>query len=249
MNESAENSSLLLSEPQHVNHPVQIAGILRRLQDAHALIHVSLPGQGDSWLSTIIEVQQSNGQLLIDELSPREGNGALQRVRRAIVSAQIQGVDISFATNLIESDEADGLLFHRMAMPDMVRYWQRRSSFRARVGASAVIPVQLEREDGLQLGGELFDISVGGIGSRHKATTGVLPLLGEIWEECRITLPDRQQITCGLEIRYVGAGERNGLRIGARFVDIQRANLKLVENFIAHLEREALRKRRRTRES
>lgn len=249
MTDSAENSPLLLSEPQHINHPVQIAGILRRLQDAHALIHVSLPGQGNSWLSTIIEVQQNHGQLLIDELSPREGNGALQRARRAIISAQIQGVDISFATNLIESDEADGMLFYRMAMPETVRYWQRRDSFRARVSAATVVPVHIGRDDGTQLSGELFDISIGGVGTRHKAPKGMLPLLGEVCKDCRIVLPGRQEITCALEIRYVGNGDRNSLRIGARFVDIQRPSLKQVENFIAHLERENLRKRRRTRES
>ena len=247
MTDSAENSTLLLSEPQHVNQPVQIAGILRRLQDAHSLIHVSLPGQGDSWLSTIIEVQQTRGQLLLDELSPREGNGALQRARRAIVSAQIQGVDISFATRLIETDQADGLLFYRMALPDMIRYWQRRSSFRARVSAATVIPVELQRDDGVRLSGELLDISVGGIGTRHKTAKGA-PLLGEIWQSCRIVLPDRQQIACALEVRYVGTGERSSLRIGARFVEIERHDLKLAENLIAHLEREQLRKRRRTRD-
>jgi c-di-GMP-binding flagellar brake protein YcgR len=249
MTEPADHPPSLLTEPQHVTQPVQIAGILRRLKDAHALIRVSLPGASESWLSAVIDVQPGRGQLLIDELSPREGNGALQRARRAIVSAQIQGVDISFATNLVEAGQSDGLPYYCMTLPDTIRYWQRRASFRVRVSAATIVPVELVRDDGVRLSGELVDISAGGIGTRHKTARSVLPLLGEEWKDCRIVLPDAQEIRCALEIRYVGRDDRSGLRLGARYLEIARPQLKLAENFVAHLERENLRKRRRARDS
>ena len=236
-----------LQEPQYVSQPVQVAGILRRLQEAHALVHVSMPGGNETWLSAILEVQPTQGYLLLDELTPREGHAILMKAGRLIVTAQIQGVDISFAASLLGTGTSDGLAFYRVQIPEGVRYWQRRASYRARIGAAMVIPVALQNGEGMVQNGELYDISAGGIGTRHKSAKGPVPLLGEVWQECRIKLP-QQELVCALEIRYVGQDSRTAqLRLGGRFVDITRPQLKAVETFVAHLERENLRKRRRTR--
>jgi c-di-GMP-binding flagellar brake protein YcgR len=248
MNEPSDTMAPRLMEPQYITDPVQIAGILRRLQDAHALLRVSLPGGNDTWLSAILEVQPAKTSLTIDELSPRDGNSALQRTGRVVITAQIQGVDISFATDVLETGSSDGLLFHRIALPPGLRYWQRRASFRAQVGAAMQVGVSLRHPDGLVLNGELADISAGGIGTRFKDSKGVVPLLGEVWKECHILLPQAQEILCAVEVRYVGQDPRTGrLRLGGRFVEITRSQLKAVETFVAHLEREQLRKLRRTR--
>ena len=249
MIETTDLLSARLDEPQHVTQPAQIAGILRRLQDAHALVRVSLPGEGEAWLSAILEVHPAHGHLLIDELTPRDGNALMTRARRVIVNAQIQGVDISFAANLIDIGVSDGAAFYRLALPESVRYWQRRASYRVRVSAATLIPVTLQHDNGRSLAGELYDISVGGIGTRHTSAKA-LPLLGEVWSDCCISLPATPQLRCALEIRYVGQDARaSQLRLGGRFVDISRAQLKAVENYIAHLEREQLRRRRRTRDA
>lgn len=236
-----------LQEPQYVTQPVQVAGILRRLQEAHALVHVSMPGGHETWLSAILEVHPTQGYLMLDELTPREGHAVLMKSGRLIVTAQIQGIDISFAASLLGTGSSDGLAYYRVQIPEGIRYWQRRASYRARVSAAIVIPVSLQNGDGMVQQGELCDISAGGIGTRHKNSKGPVPLLGEVWEECRIKLPE-QEVVCALEIRYVGQDSRNGhLRLGGRFANINRPQLKIVEAFVAHLERENLRKRRRTR--
>lgn len=242
------NSAAQITEPQYITDPVQIAGILRRLQEGHALIHVSLPGGSESWLSAVIGVQQASGEVLLDELSPRDGNAALQGSGRLVVNAQIKGVDISFAANLVGTGIDEGLVFYRVALPQGVRYWQRRASYRAHVGAALTVPVTLNHSDGLVLTGELVDISPGGVGTRHKDTKGIVPLIGEVWSDCHIALPDGHEIACSLEIRNIGHEGRSAkVRIGSRFVDLDRIRLKNVEAFVAHLERENLRKMRRIR--
>lgn len=248
MSDTPHSASSALSEPQHVTQPVQIAGILRRLQDAHALVHVSRPGDSESWLSAILEVHPTQGYLLLDELTPRDGNALMRDTRRLIVSAQIQGVDVSFASDLLEIGFSDGMAFYRVSIPGNVRYWQRRNSHRARVGAATVVPVTLEHNEAGILKGELYDISAGGICTRHRGKQDIVPMLGDIWPKCTIALPGGDQIPFALEIRYVGNESRgNLLRLGGRFVDITRPHLKAIEGFVAHLEREHLRKVRRTR--
>jgi c-di-GMP-binding flagellar brake protein YcgR len=239
----------LQSEPQHVDNHAQITGLLRRLMDAHALVHITLPGENEYWLSAVIDVHPQENYLLLDELTPHEGNARMAQARRVIVSAQVQGVDISFASQLLGQGMSDGLVYYRLAFPEQVRYWQRRASYRARVSVASVIPVVLQRADQPTLHGELFDISAGGVGTRHKKSEGAVPMLGEVWEHCRIQLPEGQDIHCALEIRFIGQSEQDrSLRIGGRFVDIARPQLKQVENFVAALERERLRKARRIRE-
>ncbi len=237
-------------EPQQVANHVQIVGLLRRLLDAHALVHISLPGENEYWLSAVIDVHPQDGYLLLDELTPRDGNAHMTQARRVIVSAQVQGVDISFATLLLGQGMSDGLVYYRLALPEQIRYWQRRASYRARVSAAKVIPVQLQQAQHPALPGELYDISAGGVGTHHKKHSGPVPMLGTVWDQCHIQLPGGQDIHCALEIRFIGRDDRNGnLRLGGRFVDIARPQLKQVENFVATLERERLRKVRRVREN
>jgi c-di-GMP-binding flagellar brake protein YcgR len=240
----------LQPQPQHIGTHAQITGLLRRLMDAHALVHITLPGENEYWLSAVIDVHAQDGYLLLDELTPHDGNARMAQARRVIVSAQVQGVDISFTSQLLGQGTSDGLVYYRLAFPEQVRYWQRRASYRARVGAASVIPVMMQRADRATLQGELFDISSGGVGTRHKKSEGIVPMLGEVWEHCQLHLPDGQDIVCALEIRFIGRGEQSAsLRLGGRFVDITRPQLKQVENFVAALERERLRKARRIRES
>jgi c-di-GMP-binding flagellar brake protein YcgR len=248
MTHPLEPAATGVAEPQQVTLPMQIAGILRRLQDAHALVHVSRPGDHESWLSAVLEVHPTEGYLLLDELTPRDGNALIRDANRIIVSAQIQGVDISFATRLLEAGVSDGLAIYRVAVPDNVRYWQRRASYRARVSAANVVAVTLAQNSELVLEGELYDISSGGIGTRHRRPRGIVPLLGETWSQCEIKLPRNEIIRCALEIRFVGQDARTShLRLGGRFIDISRPSLKAVEAFVAHLEREQLRRKRRAR--
>ena len=237
------------TEPQQVSAHAHVVGLLRRLMDAHALVHVTLPGENEYWLSAVIDVHPQDGYLMLDELTPHDGNARMHQARRVVVSAQVQGVDISFATMLIGSGKSDGIVYYRLALPEQVRYWQRRANYRARVGVASVIPVVLQRADRATLHGELFDLSAGGVGTRHKQSGGTVPMLGEVWEHCRLQLPEGHDIACALEIRFIGHDERGGnLRLGGRFVDITRLQLKQVENFVAALERERLRKARRIRE-
>jgi len=235
-------------DPQFVTAPVEIAGILKRMHDMRALLHVSFPGGNEIWLSAVIEVRTAQNEFHIDELAPQDGNALLLRERRMVITAQMQGVDVRFAANLTGTGTSDGLVYYRFALPEGIRYWQRRASYRARVSAATVIPVVLRRNDDREFNGELLDISRGGIGMRIKSGKQVAPQPGERWEECRITPAGHPPIVTPVEIRFIAQDVRPGcFRMGLQFVDIPRPQLKHVENLVSHLEREALRKLRRTR--
>jgi len=236
-------------ENDHITQPAQIAGVLKRLQEAHVLLRITIPGENQAYLSALLEVQLVDNFLLLDELNPPEGNAALQRVRRIGVSAQLQGVDISFTTELMDVGSSAQVAFYRLAMPKSMRYQQRRSSFRARINLARVVPVLLAREDGAALEGELFDISVGGIGTRHKPGKATEVRQGEIWDDCIIRLEGSQEIRSAIEVCFIGEDSRSRqMRLGGRFIKLAPQQTKIIENFVAALERDLLKKLRRERE-
>ena len=248
MADHPEAVSSMHEENEFITLPAQIAGVLKRLQEAHVLLRITIPGEQQAYLSAMLEVHPVEGYLLLDELTPPEGNAALRRARRLGISAQLQGVDISFTTDLIDTGSSAQIAYYRLAMPQGMRYQQRRTSFRARIGLARVIPVVLAREDGTTLEGQLFDISVGGIGTRYKpGKTGDIQQ-GGIWDECIIHLDGKQEIRSALEVCFIGEDSRSRqMRLGGKFLNLERPQLKIIENFVAALERDWLKKLRRER--
>lgn len=248
MADHPEAVSSMHEENEVITLPAHIAGVLKRLQEAHALLRITIPGENQAYLSAMLEVHPVDGYLLLDELNPAEGNAALQRARRIGVSAQLQGVDIRFTTDLIDTGSSAQIAYHRLAMPQTMHYQQRRTSYRARISLARVIPVMLTREDGVVLEGQLYDISVGGIGTRHKQGKTDDVQQGAVWKECFIRLDGEHEIRSAIEVRFVGEDQRSHLlRVGGRFLDLTRPQIKIVENFVAALERDRLKKLRRER--
>ena len=241
-----EAVSSMHEDNELITLPVQIAGVLKRLQEAHVLLRITIPGENQAYLSAMLEVHPVDGYLLLDELNPPEGNAALQRVRRIGVSAQLQGVDISFATDLLDTGSKAQIDFYRLAMPQAMRYQQRRTSYRARINLARMIPVLLTREDGVTLEGQLYDISIGGIGTRHKPGKANEIQQGGVWDECIIQLDGKQEIRSALEVCFVGEDSRQ-MRLGGKFLELTRPQIKIIENFVAALERDWLKKLRRER--
>jgi len=240
--------SSMQEENEFITLPAQIAGVLKRLQEAHVLLRITIPGENQAYLSALLELHPLDGYLLLDELNPTEGNAALQRVRRIGVTAQLQGVDISFTTELLDTGSSEQIVFYRLAMPKGLRYQQRRTSYRARINLARDIPVLLTRADGVTLEGQLFDISVGGIGTRHKPGKTDLVQQGEVWGECIIRLDGKQEIRSALEVCFIGEDSRSRqMRLGGKFLKLDRLQIRIIENFVAALERDLLKKLRRER--
>ncbi|MCK7583289.1 MAG: hypothetical protein MZV65_52250 [Chromatiales bacterium] len=84
--------------------------------------------------------------------------------------------------------------------------------------------VTLNHSDGPVLDGELVDISAGGVGTRHKDAKGIVPLIGEVWSDCHIALPDGHKVALQHSRSATSATRAapGQVRIGSRFVDLDR---------------------------
>ncbi len=229
---------------EKITHPAQIAGLLRRVHEERALLTISLPGSNDQFKSVVLEVDLAKNFVLLDELHPHDGHGRLLAVKKFHAHTRLKGVDISFGGILEGATQENGMALYQVALPTQILYRQRRSSFRVRVGAGLIVPVTLSNQNLLQLQGELCDISTGGIGLRLKLDPTQAIDNGSIFPDCNIQLPSNEHVHSGLELRFISpADARNMVRFGGRFLGLESSNQKLIEHFVASLERELLRRR------
>ncbi len=230
-------------EIERISLAPQIMSLLRRLQESRSLLSVTVAGSDELYNSAVVEVDTDHGYVLLDELTPVEGHLRLLQSRALHAHARLRGVDISFAGALEETGEKDGIAFYRLPIPALINYRQRRASFRARVGLGTPISVELGSPQTPELDGMLYDISLGGIGAMMHAGKKTDLHQGSVFDKCEIRLPKGHEITCRLEICYVNSDERrHALRIGGRYIDLGRAQEKIIAQFVAAMERELLRK-------
>ncbi len=233
-------------DPSEVNLPTQIAHILQRLARHHTLITVSLPDCEDFFSSTILKFERDAGVLSIDELNPEHGHGLLLAQKRLRISARLKGVAVDFNTSLQNVRQENGIAIYSVAIPTMLHYHQRRAHFRAVIGPAHEVPIVLETTHGRLLEGQVHDISPGGIGARFHHVAADEVRCGERLENCAIKLPRGQTVHSALEVCFVDPSKAPAqLKVGGRFIELNRGNEHMIARFIADLERQRLKTRPR----
>lgn len=232
-----------MSQGDVIRDPQLIAGLLRRVAEQRALLRVTVPGFQGSYNSAILAVGDALDFLILDELNPRRGHERLVEARRLNVSAQVQGVETRFSSELSEVGQESGIAFYRLPFPAEILHLQRRSSFRVPVGMATPITVVFTRPDASVLRGRILDLSEGGMAVEFKQRVGLRP--GEVLP-CQLRLPDGQQLRCKLEVRHAAAPEdQNSVRVGGRFIELQPQQRKALMRVVADLQRALIRKQPR----
>lgn len=242
----ADRASEYQGKTEKVTHLPQIVGLLRRIRDQRVLLSVRVPGHEAVFNSLLLEVDPERNLILLDELNPRSGHELACKARELRIHCQCQGVELGFHCSVDIGQGQNGISFYRAALPDTINYLQRRGSYRVRVGMSMTVPVHLPLETATtQLEGQLFDLSMGGLGANLGLQTKLTR--GQVIESCAIHLPKEESLQVELEIRFVRVDEQHhSQRIGASFrnLDVQQSNR--LRRFVTQLEREMLRRKARS---
>jgi flagellar brake protein len=229
---------------EKISLPARIASLLRRVHEERASLTITVAESDNRYQSLVLEVNPAQGYVLLDELHPPEGHRRFLAAKKFHAHVHLKGVDISFDGILQKSIQDGGTPLYQIALPALMLYSQRRTSFRAPVGAGLTIPVILNDKNLLRLQGLLCDISIGGIGLRLRSDPSLAIDNGSIFSNCEIQIPGNEHIHSGLELCFVApVDQRNMRRFGGRFVGLNPADRKLVEHFVVTLERDLLKKR------
>jgi len=244
MADSPESTSEYQGQTEKITHPPQIAGLLRRILEQRVLLRVQVPGHPGIFNSLLLQVNSDQKFIILDELNPAAGHQHAQQTGRLQVHCQSQGVEIGFACDIETRPGASGVSYYRAPLPALLHYLQRRMAYRVRVILDREIPVHLQLDADTLVEGQLFDLSLGGVGINLARDINLER--GQILEQCVIRPPTGDSLRAQLEVRFVGADElRPTQRIGARFIDLAPQQENALRRLVTHLEREMLRRKAR----
>lgn len=224
----------------------QIARLLQELSAERKLVTVHLKGTDEQFMSSILSVDPEAMRLTLDELNPVAGHELLLRTRDLRVTTRLHGVDVSFRTRVEAVDDSAGIAIYHLPFPEDIRYHHRRQAYRASVDLSLQVPVYLDTPHGGIVPGSLRDLSVGGLGT-DLLRRPVTPIeRGQRLETCTIHLPEGEQVSSPLEVRFVERVPQSArLRVGGRFVDMESADQRTIRRFVAELDRKRVKHKRR----
>jgi c-di-GMP-binding flagellar brake protein YcgR len=201
-------------------------------------------GEADVCVTSLLEVDPDAGTLVLDRSVSREQNERIVAASKVTCETSLDKIRIIFHLTGLSETKFDGGMAISAAIPETLIRLQRREYYRMPTPVSnpvrATIPLPLEMGGGTAVF-PLADISCGGIAILdNKQQLG--NTIGDIYQNCRIDLPEIGPITCSLQVRNTVdmtlLNNKTSRRLGCQFVDISRGNLAAVQRYITKLERE-----------
>lgn len=228
------------SGEENVTSRSLIIATLHQLKTEHELLCVRVPGCSDSASSAILGVKEDQGCYYLDELNLPATHKAFLKNRKAVINCRLQGMEVRFPCHLVKASSEGGIALYKISIPKRMIRIQRREHFRLRLNSGLTIPVTVPRLEGDRANGEAFDLSAGGVGA--FINTSNIPSRGQILTEVSISLPQSSSFKTNIEVRFARVDDiHHTLRIGGRFVGLDRNQERAIEHFLA----EQQRKRRR----
>lgn len=228
-----------------VTEPQRILEILKSLQDARALLTVTVKGSGKLYNSILIDINAVNGCFTVDRLYPENSHRVALKAGRLSIHALLNGIEISFSGRLINAvgDNKDAL--YELSLPEKLFYRQRRASYRVPVSVARGIQVSFSNPEGHACNGVLSNLSIGGLCAQFDKGIVNFPLSqGLRLPSCRILLPGAQKIETEFELCFVYQDTAyNYVRVGGKFLSLQKFEERDIQRYIMQLEREILKTR------
>ena len=244
MAETPGSTSEYQGQTEKITQPTQIVGLLRRILDNRVLLSVQVPGHPGVFNSLLLQLNIEQKFITLDELNPTAGHQLAQQAGRLQIHCQSQGVEISFGCDIETGSDRAGIGYYRAPLAALLHYLQRRMNYRVRMILDKEIPVHLQLDADTAVEGQLFDLSLGGIGL--NLASDIRLERGQTLDPCTIRLPSGDTLQMRMEIRFVQTDDRRPIqRVGARFVELGPQQENALRRLVAHLEREMLRRKAR----
>lgn len=229
-------------EPQgeRVTGGKKIAAILRQLEADHELLSVTVANCPDIASTAILGVKQDGGYLLLDEFSSSAVNQAFSEHKNALVKGWLRGTEVRFNCRLLKTGSDSDILLYAVQIPSVIIRKQRRNQFRLRLNPTLSVPLTVPDLDGCKAAGIVYDLSASGLGA--LLNTRNCPERGALLPEVSICLPGTKPLITKLEVRFSRAdSDRHMLRIGGRFVALNKKEERKLEQFLAEQQRKRCR--------
>jgi c-di-GMP-binding flagellar brake protein YcgR len=230
--------------PYFITDPDQIIILLKEIENSSPMCSVIFEGIQQEFNTSILDIQESKQQIILDELIPKVGNQFLLKKNKLKLSTYHNGIRLAFMLTNISPYSSKGIAYYKVAIPDRIYYPQRRSAARIPLSSINISFTGVSQKSQLTLNGYLFDISRSGIGILIP-NNKIRITRGEIIKNCRITFDDNTA-TFNMMTRFVKTGtmRRDPIQIGGCFHDMDIKAQKKLGMFVSSIEREEIRRRK-----
>lgn len=229
--------------PKVLTAPLEIFANLRLLQQSRDPLIVTFKDRGQRFQSYLVDVNRDRGVIALDEMVPNDGERFMQSGEPFRVEGFHDGVRIAWeCEDPVQIGELEGSRCYWSYMPERVTYHQRRNAFRATLGQSQLVNIELagtRLSPGLK--GQLLDISATGCRLRFAGDVSGRLQAGQVYEQFTAQLPIGSMTTAA-ELRHVHFVEKVNMTFaGMKFYRMSGLEQRQVERFVYQLQREARR--------
>lgn len=229
-------------------HPIAIAQILNELAKNKTTLNLSFNYGQDQGLTTVIGVSRDKKYVYMDKSLDAGFNKRLL-ASETVVFSKTDGIKIRWVSHqLTEVSLKDGAAI-KLSLPKSLYRFQRREFFRSPTPATdpviCYIPYRNPTNDAQEkLEMNLVDANLGGIGTMVSDHLSSLLQLEKVFPHCMIKLPNFGELDVSLCVKHITETVMlNGakkFRVGFQFVGLSHAEERIVQQYVLHLEREAL---------
>jgi c-di-GMP-binding flagellar brake protein YcgR len=234
--------------PYQVHSRREIVSLLRAMQERNQLVSMQADGGADAVVTSILEVDETGGMVVIDRAPANAINQRLLASDNVSFETVLDSIRILFFSEKVGECLYENLPALYIPIPVSMVRLQRREHYRVPTPVASPIrcTIRIPPEDEAGTAGTtvvvtLKDISGGGIGivDEKKLLDNTI---GRIYKDCRIDLPGGSAVVTTLQIRNshdltLSTG-KSIRKIGCMFIDPPRPMMAAIQRYITKLERE-----------
>jgi len=223
----------------------RIYALLERTFDSHCLLKVGIiDDDADAYGSVIVKLGTNYDYLLLDRLTPNNGNIRLTPGCPITISTLLNNLPLRFSSTVVKIAKAHEPAPIRIAFPELVYYAQHRREHRVPIPMNWPLTVSIQLDEENWFGGVVRDLSPSGFRAQLDVA---LPLPIEHLPfplPFSLALGNTRIVEGELEICYVYHSEIVNLpRIGTRILRLPPHHQRVLDQCVAEIDRQQSRLR------
>jgi len=206
---------------------------LKTLMDERVFLQVRLPTFNDTiYQSLVLEVDSSNGKLIIDDLFPRDIGPDITEGVPIDVSCKHRGLRLKFESAIEAITLIDGNIAYQLRVPTQVEAKQQRKHFRVHVPLDSGIKLMTDVPNVTMT--SVLNLSSTGIGIIVPGNVEDAVRAHRALKNCRLQLPMNATVNCTLNVRSVQFKSKPTRRtiVGGELADINGIDQKKLDQYV-----------------
>jgi len=208
------------------------------------LLNVSLGDNGDSFITTIFEINRKNNNVIFYHAPQKNLIEKLYESTDIAFNTEHQGIKVSFNGKKMAQIRHNGTPAFTMPIPDTLYWVEARDFPRIKIPAStpAFCLLMLNSQEPVKL--KLYDISLTGFSVLNNSDEISKIMTPNIhFKHCKLLLPDSNEGIVSFEIRHKciiqqAEKEKSTEKIGCMFTEITQAFENTIQRYMQQIERE-----------